>query len=31
MTLRVYSHYRRKSQEDEVAASINAATDYLAG
>lgn len=31
MTLRVYSHYRRKSQEDEVAATINAATDYLAG
>lgn len=31
MTLKVYSHYRRKSQEDEVAASINAATDYLAG
>lgn len=31
MTLRVYTHYRRKSQEDEVAASVNAATDYLAG
>lgn len=31
MTLRVYTHYRRRSQEDEVAASVNAATDYLAG
>lgn len=31
MTLRVYTHYRRKSQEGEVANAINAATDYLAG
>lgn len=31
MTLRVYTHYRRKSQEDEVARAMNDATAYLAG
>lgn len=31
MTLRVYTHYRRKSQEDEVAQAVNDAASYLAG
>lgn len=31
MTLRVYSHYRQKSQEPETAAMVNTATDYLVG
>ncbi|MDY5509477.1 tyrosine-type recombinase/integrase [Dysosmobacter sp.] len=31
MTLRVYTHYRRQSQEDEVAQAVNDATAYLAG
>ena len=31
MTLRVYSHYRHKTQEPETAAMVNAATSYLVG
>ena len=31
MTLRVYSHYRQKTQETEIASMVNDATAYLVG
>ena len=31
MTLRVYSHYRQKTQEPEIASMVNDATAYLVG